>query len=62
MSSNAQLRDVLLAVRKDEEDHRDVNHQLADKLANERTLLINLELELAPDKTNSELKIINNKK
>lgn len=53
---------VLLAVRKDEEDHRDVNHQLADKLANERTLLINLELELAPDKTNSELKIINNKK
>lgn len=32
LASNARLRDVVLAVRKDEEEHRDVNHAFADKL------------------------------
>ncbi|KTC79115.1 oxidase [Legionella cherrii] len=45
LDADARLRDVLLAVRIDEEEHRDVNHQLADKLANERTLLTKLHSE-----------------
>jgi ubiquinol oxidase len=44
LASDARLREVLLAVRKDEEEHRDVNHQLADKLVSERTLLKSLKL------------------
>lgn len=32
LKPNATLRDVVIAVRKDEEDHRDVNHYLADRL------------------------------
>lgn len=44
LSPDARLREVLLAVRKDEEEHRDVNHKLADKLANDRTLLTSLDL------------------
>lgn len=34
LPSNATLRDVVIAVRQDEVDHRDVNHYLADKLSN----------------------------
>jgi ubiquinol oxidase len=30
LATNATLRDVVLAVRKDEEKHRDVNHQIAN--------------------------------
>lgn len=52
LACDARLRDVLLAVRDDEAEHRDVNHQLADKLAGERTLLTRLEPELTNDKTN----------
>ncbi|KTC73218.1 Alternative oxidase [Legionella bozemanae] len=52
LACDARLRDVLLAVRDDEAEHRDVNHQLADKLASERTLLTRLEPELTNDKTN----------
>ena len=29
LATNATLRDVVIAVRKDEEEHRDVNHQIA---------------------------------
>lgn len=32
LSSEATLRDVVIAVRQDEMDHRDVNHYLADRL------------------------------
>lgn len=35
LKPGARLRDVVLAVREDEENHRDVNHCFADKLANE---------------------------
>ncbi|WP_131783662.1 alternative oxidase [Legionella gresilensis] len=45
LASDARLRDVLLVVREDEAQHRDVNHQLADKLAKDRTLLTKLESE-----------------
>jgi ubiquinol oxidase len=44
LPENARLRDVLLAVRKDEEEHRDVNHQLADKLV-EGPILTHLKQE-----------------
>jgi len=30
LAANATLRDVVIAVRKDEEEHRDVNHQIAN--------------------------------
>lgn len=30
LATNATLRDVVIAVRKDEEEHRDVNHQIAN--------------------------------
>jgi len=33
LNADARLREVLIAVRDDEVEHRDVNHQLADKLA-----------------------------
>ena len=35
MASDARLRDVVLAVREDEAEHRDVNHGFADTLAHE---------------------------
>ncbi|KTC83303.1 alternative oxidase [Legionella cincinnatiensis] len=54
LASDACLRDVLLAVRVDEEEHRDVNHQLADKLATNRTLLTKLELELTENKNTNQ--------
>lgn len=50
LASDARLRDVLLVVRDDEVEHRDVNHQLADKLANDHTLLT----PLAPEKANND--------
>ncbi|MCW8397903.1 alternative oxidase [Legionella sp. PATHC038] len=53
LAADARLRDVLLAVRFDEEAHRDVNHQLADKLANERTLLTKLNSELTDTKSSN---------
>jgi ubiquinol oxidase len=31
LAKNASLRDVVIAVRKDEEEHRDVNHQIANE-------------------------------
>ena len=31
LATNATLRDVVIAVRKDEEEHRDVNHQIANE-------------------------------
>ena len=33
LAPNARLRDVIVAVRRDETRHRDVNHHLADELA-----------------------------
>ncbi len=45
LSSDACLRDVLLVVRDDEAEHRDVNHQLADKLATGKSLLTSLKSE-----------------
>lgn len=39
LSSDATLRDVILAVREDEVEHRDVNHELADKLAQGHKIL-----------------------
>ena len=54
LASDARLRDVLLAVRIDEEEHRDVNHQLADKLATKRTLLTKLESELSENKSSNQ--------
>ena len=32
LKSNATLRDVIIAVRKDEQGHSDVNHEMADNL------------------------------
>ena len=37
---NATLRDVVIAVRKDEEGHRDVNHDMADQIRRKRAGLI----------------------
>jgi ubiquinol oxidase len=34
LESNAKLRDVIIAVRKDEQGHADVNHKMADTLTN----------------------------
>lgn len=39
LAHNATLRDVVVAVRQDEVDHRDVNHYLADQLAKGHALL-----------------------
>lgn len=39
LAADATLRDVVLAVRADEEGHRDVNHDLADRLAGHRLAL-----------------------
>lgn len=39
LADNAMLRDVVLAVREDEVEHRDVNHALADRLAGGSSIL-----------------------
>ena len=41
LDKNATLRDVVIAVRKDEEGHRDVNHEMADQIRRNRHGLIN---------------------
>lgn len=51
LAPDARLRDVLLVVRDDEAEHRDVNHQLADKLLNDRTLLTGIK----PEPTDNEI-------
>jgi ubiquinol oxidase len=33
LSEDARLRDLVIAVRKDEENHRDVNHTFANSLS-----------------------------
>ena len=40
LSKDATLRDVVIAVRKDEEGHRDVNHDMADQIRRKRAGLI----------------------
>ena len=40
LDKNATLRDVVIAVRKDEEGHRDVNHDMADQIRRNRAGLI----------------------
>lgn len=44
LDDDARLRDVLLVVREDEAEHRDVNHQLADKLADGYKILTKMEI------------------
>lgn len=39
LAADATLRDVVVAVRQDEVDHRDVNHYLADRLAHGEKIL-----------------------
>ena len=41
LDKDATLRDVVIAVRKDEEGHRDVNHDMADQIRRNRHGLIN---------------------
>ena len=41
LDKKATLRDVVIAVRKDEEGHRDVNHEMADQIRRNRHGLIN---------------------
>ena len=41
LDKDATLRDVVIAVRKDEEGHRDVNHEMADQIRRNRHGLIN---------------------
>ena len=40
LPKGAKLRDVVIAVRKDEEGHRDVNHDMADQIRRKRAGLI----------------------
>jgi len=40
LPKDAKLRDVVIAVRKDEEGHRDVNHEMADQIRRKRAGLI----------------------
>ena len=40
LDKDAKLRDVVIAVRKDEEGHRDVNHDMADQIRRKRAGLI----------------------
>ena len=40
LPKDAKLRDVVIAVRKDEEGHRDVNHDMADQIRRNRAGLI----------------------
>lgn len=42
LPSNATLRDVVLAVREDEVEHRDVNHFLADQLSHGQGILVDV--------------------
>ena len=56
LAADARLRDVLLVVRDDEVEHRDVNHQLADKLVNDKTLLTQLQPEYIDNESNVESK------
>ncbi|HSO44040.1 MAG TPA: alternative oxidase, partial [Rhodoferax sp.] len=37
LAPDARLRDVILVIRKDEAQHRDVNHQFANELATGQT-------------------------
>jgi ubiquinol oxidase len=37
LSADARLRDVIIVVREDEAQHRDVNHEFADQLARRQT-------------------------
>ncbi|MGB8250162.1 MAG: alternative oxidase, partial [Azonexus sp.] len=37
LSADARLRDVIIVVRADEAQHRDVNHEFADRLAHRQT-------------------------
>ncbi|MDF2940970.1 MAG: hypothetical protein K0R66_1612 [Gammaproteobacteria bacterium] len=45
LADNATLRDVVIAVRQDEVDHRDVNHYLADKLSMGEKIIQDIKLE-----------------
>ena len=40
LDKDAKLRDVVIAVREDEEEHRDVNHDMADQIRRKRAGLI----------------------
>ena len=40
LPKDAKLRDVVIAVREDEEEHRDVNHDMADQIRRKRAGLI----------------------
>jgi len=39
LNADARLRDVVIAVKSDEEKHRDVNHELADKMARKEPVI-----------------------
>lgn len=39
LPETARLREVVVAVKADEEEHRDVNHDLADKIANKEKII-----------------------
>lgn len=45
LADDATLRDVILAVRLDEEEHRDVNHQLANQLSQSKAILTSISLQ-----------------
>ncbi|MCW5590218.1 MAG: alternative oxidase [Legionellales bacterium] len=45
LADEATLRDVILAVRLDEEEHRDVNHQLANQLSQGKAILTSIPLQ-----------------
>ena len=49
LPEDARLREVLLAVRDDEAKHRDVNHQLADKLADGYSILTQMKMDSKDD-------------
>lgn len=54
LADDATLRDVVIVVCKDEENHRDVNHHLADQLAQGKSILKSIDLNKAepvPDET-----------
>jgi len=42
LGPDARLRDVIIAVREDEAGHRDLNHQFAGQLADERVAKLSL--------------------
>jgi len=47
LPNDATLRDVVLIIRADEMDHRDVNHSMSDKFRNIKTLPFN-EINIKP--------------